>query len=193
MSAATLVQPRDSMSCQRPRKKPDRSHQTRILCVDDDHDLTRLIKARLQNFDVGVTRASNGRDGLKRARSHRPDVIVTDLSMDKGDGEYLIRKLQSRPSTASIPIAVISGQDTERLMRANLLGADIVLQKPVRFDVLIDYLTPFLMSPQRPPAHEASVESNTRPTDVSLRKPSRKRHFRLDQAHPVSGPHSISQ
>lgn len=113
----------------------------RILCVDDDDDLTRIIKARLLRFRVEVSRAANGKDGLKLAHSHRPDAIITDLGMSNGDGEYLLGRLKKRPSTASIPVIVISGvDDPERKSSVYKLGASAILHKPLDFETLFSEL-----------------------------------------------------
>lgn len=137
--------------------------QHRILCVDDDDDLTRIIKARLQRASVEVSRAASGKEGLKLAHSHRPDAVITDLSMAHGDGEFLLRRLKSRSSTATIPVIVISGiADSKRIAEIEQYGAAAVLRKPIAFDDLftqlqahLDGLQPFGLtegnheSPQR--------------------------------------------
>jgi len=139
------------MSPRRKQRIPDRvrpastQRSNRILCVDDDHDLTRIIKARLRCFQAEVTRAASGKEALKLARSHRPSAIITDLGMPCGDGEYLIRRLKSRPSTASIPIVVISGlSDPQRLAEVQAMGADAILSKPIRFEELFAELAAHL-------------------------------------------------
>lgn len=125
-----------------PRKRnrgesPTHDLPHRILFVDDDNDLTRIIKARLRRHRVEVTRASCGKDGLKLAHSHHPDAIITDLGMPSGDGEFLIRRLKSRPCTASIPLVVISGvTDPQRLAEVRMLGANAILRKPMKFEDL---------------------------------------------------------
>lgn len=130
---------------------PATSTQHRILCVDDDDDLTRIIKARLQRASVEVTRAASGKEGLKLAHSRRPDAVITDLGMSHGDGEFLLRRLKSRSSTASIPVIVISGlADSKRVAQIQQYGASAVLRKPIGFDDLftelqthLDGLQPF--------------------------------------------------
>ena len=123
------------------RKRSQKEKTPSVLCVDDDADLTRLLKVRLQQCKVTVTRACSGRDGLRLARSHRPSAIISDLGMAGGDGEYLIRRLQSRPSTASIPVLILSGlDDPTRINVAYRMGATSVLKKSDPFDVLVEEL-----------------------------------------------------
>lgn len=115
--------------------------QHRILCVDDDSDLTRIIKARLFRMSVDVFRAASGKEGLKLAHSQRPDAVITDLGMSQGDGEFLLRKLKSKSSTTGIPVIVISGiSDAKRISDIEAQGAAVVLKKPIQFDQLFAQL-----------------------------------------------------
>ena len=135
----------------RKRRAPNRCglpvtrQQYRILCVDDDDDLTRIIKARLRKYKVEVTRAAGGKEGLKHVHSHRPSAIITDLGMPNGDGEFLLRRLKSRASTASIPVVVVSGvHDERRIARVQSMGAAAILHKPLKFDALFAELASHL-------------------------------------------------
>jgi len=180
-----------SMPVMSPRRKqriPDRVRPTtgrqldRILCADDDHDLTRIIKVRLRRCGAEVTRAGSGKEALNAARSHRPSAIITDLGMPCGDGEYLIRRLKSRPSTASIPIVVISGlSDLDRLADVHAMGADAILSKPICFDELIAELATHLnleTSAEAGGCEFSSIQSRTNSGTI------RQSHG----AHPLRGP-----
>lgn len=175
------------------RQKPERTgkavrhQQHRVLCVDDDTDLTRVIKARLQPHRVEVARAGNGKEGLRAARSHRPSVVITDLGMPCGDGEFLLRRLKSRPSTASIPVLVISGlADEQRKAQVQNLGAVAMLNKPFSFDELFAELEPLLNGLIEPIIGSEADRSPDEPHDQRRReshaRPSRWRgkNLRLD-------------
>lgn len=137
--------------------------QHRILCVDDDDDLTRIIKARLQKASVEVSRAASGKEGLKLAHSHRPDAVITDLSMAHGDGEFLLRRLKSKSSTATIPVIVISGiADQKRIAEIEHYGAAAVLRKPIGFDDLFTQLQAHLDGLQPFTVAEGNHESSRR-------------------------------
>ncbi|MFK7818071.1 MAG: PleD family two-component system response regulator [Planctomycetaceae bacterium] len=144
----------------------ERTH--RILCIDDDDDLTRIIKARLQRFPVEVVRASNGKEGLQLTRSQRPSIIITDLQMQRGDGEYLLRRLKSRPSTASIPVLVISGiTDPQRRAQAQLMGASAVLSKPIRFEILVEEISRHLeLNPSMPEPTPTHIRLDNKPLRI---------------------------
>ena len=153
----------------------------RILCVDDDDDLTRIIKARLQRASVEVSRAASGKEGLKLAHSHRPDAIITDLGMSHGDGEFLLRRLKSRSSTATIPVIVISGiSDSKRIAEIEQHGAAAVLRKPIGFDQLFTELQAHLSGLQS----FGSPERNTK----SPRRMHNGRTHRFDAPSEAFGP-----
>ena len=175
-----LKQRQDRVRSARPAL-PATSTQYRILCVDDDDDLTRIIKARLQRSSVEVSRAASGKEGLKLAHSHRPDAVITDLGMSHGDGEFLLRRLKSKSSTASIPVIVISGiADSRRVAEIAHYGASAVLRKPISFDDLfielqthLERLQPF-----------GSLDRSPTPTRQKMNRSS----LRFDCANQAIGP-----
>lgn len=160
--------------------RPTDRREHRILCVDDDSDLTRIIKARLLRMSVEVCRASSGKEGLKLAHSHRPDAVITDLGMAHGDGEFLLRRLKSKSSTADIPVIVISGvSDEKRISEIETKGAAAVLKKPIRFEQLFAQLQQHLEDQQPAIVHDFQ----SAPT---IRKNGRT--FRFDSASEIPGP-----
>lgn len=132
--------------------------ESQVLCVDDDDDLTRIFKARLQQSGIEVIRANNGREGLRICRSHRPDAIITDLCMDHGDGLYLLRRLKSKASTAAIPVIVISGtKDQKQIAEIENFGADAILRKPIPFDTLNQIIDQVIGKTTSSADHERSI------------------------------------
>lgn len=105
----------------------------RILIVDDESGtrstLQRLM-AKLRNAKIDT--ASNGADGLKLARRHWYDLIITDYHMPKMDGIDLIYTL--RQEGYAIPMVLISGDPIEGY--AISAGANLFLQKPIDIDDL---------------------------------------------------------
>lgn len=168
-------------------RRPDRIAQPttgrkhHILCVDDDCDLTRIIKARLLRMSVDVSRASSGKEGLKLAHSHRPDAVITDLGMSQGDGEFLLRRLKSKSSTANIPVIVISGlSSANRISEIERQGAAAVLKKPIQFDQLVAELNVHLGRDEVP------TTKGQHPDMPMVRRNGQT--FRFDTAAEISGP-----
>lgn len=110
-----------------------------ILCIDDDANVTDALARRLHSFDITVSRAFHGTQGLKIATNTSPDLILTDLHMPGGTGDELIRQLKSNPSTAKIPVFVITGiQDDSVAEDLMQVGVTKVFKKPVEFNLLMD-------------------------------------------------------
>ena len=102
----------------------------RILFVEDDSTLRTELSQMLAD-DYRVDAAADGEQALRALLRARPDIIVTDIVMPGIDGIELVRTLRSTPSTATIPILLISGHAPEDLRIEGFeLGADAYLSKP---------------------------------------------------------------
>jgi CheY-like chemotaxis protein len=85
-----------------------------ILVVDDDPGLRFMVRLILENAGHEVIEAAHGAAALNLISPPRlPDVVVTDLVMPVLGGEELIAHLRSAPTTATIPIVVVSGNTVE--------------------------------------------------------------------------------
>jgi len=93
-----------------------------VLIVDDDPMLLRLYELEIStwNMDISVRKASNGIEALARVGEARPDVLLSDLHMPGLDGFGMIRALRGDPSTASLPLVVISGLDKPTVLSMGL-------------------------------------------------------------------------
>jgi two-component system KDP operon response regulator KdpE len=100
----------------------------RILVVDDEGQITRMLRASLQSSGYAVLTANNGIEGLEKFESGRPDLIITDLAMPEMNGLELTQAVRRIDRT---PIIVLSVRDTD-VMKVKALdeGADDYLTKP---------------------------------------------------------------
>jgi response regulator RpfG family c-di-GMP phosphodiesterase len=117
------------------------TRKPKVLCIDDDPAITVALRMRLNQYELDVLTASDGTDGFWLAVNSEPDVIVTDLRMPNGDGDYLVECLKGRADTSEIPIITLTGrrdQQLERWMRT--LGVEEYLHKPPDFDKLASAL-----------------------------------------------------
>jgi CheY-like chemotaxis protein len=111
----------------------------RVLIVEDSSDLRSLFVRVLQRKGFRVYEASNGREALACLTEVKPDVIVTDVMMPEMNGIELIRHLRSRPSTAEIPVVVMTAAESDEVKReARRLGAADVVAKPIDPRTLLD-------------------------------------------------------
>jgi len=110
-----------------------------VLVVEDSSDLRSLFARVLQRKGFRVYQASNGREALACLTECQPDVILTDVMMPDMDGIELIRHLRSRPSTAEIPVVVMTAAESDEVKReARRLGAADVLAKPLEPRTLLE-------------------------------------------------------
>jgi two-component system, OmpR family, response regulator RpaA len=108
-----------------------------VLCIDDDPEIVDTIRLRLRDYEVEVLSAYYGMHGFWQAMSRRPDLIISDVRMPQGNGDYLVQSLRRNTDTVSIPVIVLSGcrePEVERSMRR--LGAKEFFTKPAPFDQL---------------------------------------------------------
>lgn len=102
----------------------------RIVIVEDEIALVRVLgeKFRREGFDVAI--ATNGDDALKVVRSEEPDLVLLDLILPKKDGFAVLQEMKSDAELRPIPVVVLSnlGED-ENLKRALKMGAADYLVK----------------------------------------------------------------
>ncbi len=106
-----------------------------VLVVDDDPVIQGLLRVNFEMEGYDVITAGDGVEGLERARSEQPDVVILDVMMPRMDGLEVARTLKADPSTAPIPIVLVSAKAQEIDVRAGgATGADAYVTKP--FDPL---------------------------------------------------------
>src|SRR5688572_16856203 len=103
----------------------------RVLIVDDDPDILRLVSYILSHAGLEISTASTGREALDTIRKHRPDLIVLDLMLPDIDGMEVCRTLRQQQSFRRIPILMLTarGEEIDRVVGFEL-GADDYVSKP---------------------------------------------------------------
>ncbi len=108
----------------------------KILLVDDEPDVLKIIKLRLQTAGYAVVTATNGQEALDCILGECPDLIVSDVLMPVMDGFTLYKRLKQSPTTADIPVLILTArghmEDSFRVM-----GADDFLTKPFEHNELL--------------------------------------------------------
>jgi CheY-like chemotaxis protein len=109
----------------------------RILIVDDDPWILRMVSTLLEKKGYQIFTASDGEEGLIRAAQMKPDLIITDVMMPRMDGWTMVKHLRARPDLAIIPVIFLTalGGEEDRI-KGFRLGADDYLPKPFRFEEL---------------------------------------------------------
>jgi len=107
-----------------------------ILIVEDNSDLRKFLNNELQ-LRYRVIEAENGQKGLKEAINRIPDLIVSDVMMDKMDGIELCRRLKNDERTSHIPVVLLTARHSEETIQSSYdIGADDYITKPFNVSIL---------------------------------------------------------
>lgn len=127
--------------------------QPRILVVDDEPQLTRVLRTGLKSRGYDVRAAADGLAGFEAFNDWHPDLVITDLAMPNVDGLELCRRLRA---VSQVPIIVLSAKGEEKTkVEALDLGADDFVTKPFGIDELLARIRASLRRANAPPINEA--------------------------------------
>jgi two-component system alkaline phosphatase synthesis response regulator PhoP/two-component system response regulator VicR len=103
----------------------------KILAVDDERHIVRLVEVNLQRAGYQVVTAFDGREALEKVKSEKPDLVVLDVMMPYMDGFEVLKNLKADPTTAEIPVIMLTAkaQDAD-VFRGWQSGVDCYLTKP---------------------------------------------------------------
>lgn len=104
---------------------------SKILVIEDEADISELLKARLENAGYQVAQAFDGEQGLRLAQTFAPDLITLDLKLPILDGFNVCERLKKDPALKNIPIIMMSARTSGYEQQVGLsLGAVAYLAKP---------------------------------------------------------------
>ena len=108
------------------------SDKTRILVVDDEPDIVKLLKSSLEAEGYEVLTAADGEEGFRMAQTEKPDLIILDLLLPKLNGYEVCTKLKQNSNTSQIPVIFVTSLDEmdEELKGFEVGGVDYIT-KPV--------------------------------------------------------------
>lgn len=103
----------------------------KILAVDDERHIVRLVEVNLQRAGYQVVTAYDGREALEKVKSEKPDLVVLDVMMPYMDGFEVLKNLKADPVLAEIPVIMLTAkaQDAD-VFRGWQSGVDCYLTKP---------------------------------------------------------------
>lgn len=132
------------------------------LLIVEDNDLNRdMLSRRLSRRGHHVLIACDGPEGLTRAYTSSPDLILMDMSLPVMDGWEVTRRLKRDPATAAIPIIALTAHAmAEDKASALMAGCDEFETKPIDFERLIEKVTRLL-------DRSLAGEAGTTPPDVT--------------------------
>ena len=108
----------------------------RILVVDDDPQTARLVREWYKNQPFVILEAGDGEEGVTRAASEQPDIILMDLMMPRTNGFAASKRLKSSAATRNIPVILLSAKRDPQTKREGFdeAGIDDYVEKPFDFD-----------------------------------------------------------
>jgi len=124
----------------------------KILAVDDERHIVRLVEVNLARAGYQVVTAFDGREALEKVKSERPDLIVLDVMMPYMDGFEVLNVLKKDPETKDIPVIMLTAkaQDAD-VFRGWQSGVDTYLTKPFNPLELLTFVKRILQSREQPP------------------------------------------
>ncbi|MDP9320723.1 MAG: response regulator [Chloroflexota bacterium] len=109
----------------------------RILFVDDEGQIRKLVQTFLQRHGYIVTTATDGYEALLEVKRDRPHLMITDVSMPNLNGLELVKRLRAEAATARLPIIMLSAKkQANDVLAGYAQGADEYVAKPVELAVL---------------------------------------------------------
>ena len=112
--------------------------QKKILVIDDEEDIQKLLKMRLQQENFIIVTASDGDIGVKTAEQEAPDIIILDIMMPKMDGYTCLKEIRKIPKIKDVPILMLSGKEEEKVR--DLFAFQKIsgyMEKPFELDNLV--------------------------------------------------------
>ena len=124
------------------------AHET-IIVIDDEEELTQLLKIELEAEGFTVLTAQDGKTGIDLAQKNSPDLIILDIMMPGLNGYETLQELRNNSSTQNIPILMLSSKGLDGDIQKGLdLGVDDYITKPFHAGLLIKRIRALLRKKQ---------------------------------------------
>lgn len=128
-------------------KSKKKTSQAKILVVDDESDIVSTVQYRLKSCGYEVTTATNGKEGLEKATSEKPDLILLDINMPIMDGHEMLERLRNRPDLKHTPVIMLTAYSDKRdISKAADFGIQDYVTKPFDFTELTEKISKALES-----------------------------------------------
>ena len=115
------------------------SDKTKILIVDDEPNIVRTLKDRLEMNDYNVITATNGKEGLEQAVDEKPDIILLDVIMPVMDGLEMLEAMSRTSECEDISVIMLTARSqTQDIARAKACGIEDYIVKPFDLSELLE-------------------------------------------------------
>jgi DNA-binding response OmpR family regulator len=111
---------------------------TRVLLVEDDPAVRRILALQLETRGFAVRSAADGAEGFRALQEALPDCVVLDLMMPVMDGFELLKRIRSLGRTANLPVLILTASEDEKhRLRTQQYLADAYLSKPYELERVV--------------------------------------------------------
>lgn len=114
------------------------SDTIRVLLVEDDPAVRRILALQLESRGFAVRMAADGAEGFRALQEALPDCVVLDLMMPVMDGFELLKRIRSLGRTANLPVLILTASEDEKhRVRTQQYLADAYISKPYELDRVV--------------------------------------------------------
>lgn len=132
----------------------------KILVVDDEPTIVRLMEFILARQGHEMIVAVNGEEALEKIKTQQPDLVLLDIMMPRIDGYEVAQLLRADPKTASLPIIMLSAKAQDEDIRKGVeIGVDEYITKPFTPDHLVQIVAKYLARVQKNEKIEAEEKA----------------------------------
>jgi two-component system alkaline phosphatase synthesis response regulator PhoP len=132
------------------RKQKSRENLAKVLVVEDEPDMTMVITHFLQHAGYEVLTAENGKEGIEKAASEKPDLILSDTQMPVMNGWEMLEELRRKPGTRHIPVIMVTGRyEKYDIAAAAAYGIADYVAKPFDPSLLLEKISDIFASNRR--------------------------------------------
>ena len=123
-------------------KSKTKTARPKILFVDDEADMVSTVECRLKWSDFDVVTASNGKEGLDKAVSEKPNLILLDTAMPVMNGYEMLEHLRKNPQIKDIPVIMLTAMcEAQDIAKASSYGIADYITKPFDFTELMEKIS----------------------------------------------------
>jgi len=119
--------------------KTDKLAKTKVLIVEDDKFLQKILVLKFSSDGFDVRAASDGEEAVALIRAERPDLVILDLIMPKLNGFEVLTNIRTDAATRKLPVIVLSnlGQDEDKKRAAEMGVADFLVKSDISIQEVV--------------------------------------------------------
>ena len=116
-----------------------KAEHAKILVIDDEPNIVQTLQDRLEMNDYKVITAGNGKEGLEKALSEKPDIILLDVIMPVMDGHEMLERLRQTDVGKEMPVIMLTARSqSQDISRADACGIEDYVVKPFDLSELLE-------------------------------------------------------